>query len=312
MQTSSSRQPIVSIGMPVFNCATTVAQAICSILNQTFEDWELLIVDDGSTDATHEISASFDDSRIVVIRGEENEGLPTRLNECVSMARGKYFARMDGDDIAYPSRLKCQIEFLESHAEVDLAGGWVVVFCDHGAAFGVRRGPLTHELICAHPWRVIPMVHPTWIGKTEWFQRNPYRTDAPRTQDQDLLLRSHRESRFAIVPKIVLGYREESLSLSKILLARRDMVKTMIRIAIEQHRFATAALGIAALLFKGMVDTIAICTGLKYRLLRYRALAIRPEEKKEWQSVWEQGRLSFNRLESGKTVLANPSPGSEV
>jgi glycosyltransferase involved in cell wall biosynthesis len=312
MQTPTQSQPIVSIGMPVFNCAGTVARAICSILNQTFVAWELLISDDGSTDNTLGIAASFDDPRIIVSRGEKNEGLPERLNECVSRARGKYFARMDGDDIAYPERLKRQLEFLQSHPDVDLVGGWVVVFRKDGTAFGVRRGPVMHEQICAHPWKVIPIAHPTWVGKTEWFQRNPYRTDAPRTQDQDLLLRSHRESRFAIVPKIVLGYREESLSLSKILLARRDMVNTMVRIAIEQHRFATAALGIAALLFKGMVDTIAICTGLKYRLLRYRALTISNEDEIEWQSVWEQVSLTFNRLESEKTVLANPSQGSEV
>ena len=103
---------LVSIGMPVYNCAATVAQAIRSILNQTFEDWELLIVDDGSTDDTLKVIASFKDPRIIVSKGERNEGLPARLNDCVRRARGKYFARMDGDDIAYPERLRKQLEYL--------------------------------------------------------------------------------------------------------------------------------------------------------------------------------------------------------
>ena len=311
-----NKHHLVSIGMPVFNSAATVAQAICSILNQTLVDWELLIIDDGSTDNTPEIAASFDDPRIIVIRGEENKRLPARLNECVSRARGKYFARIDGDDIAYPGRLKCQLEFLQSHPEVDLVGGWVVVFRNDGTAFGVRRGPLTHEQICAHPWNGIPMAHPTWMGKLEWFRRNPYRTDAPRqkfdTQDQDLLLRTHQKSRFAIVPEIVLGYRENSLSLSKILYARRDMCKTMVRVAREQHRFMTAALGIGTLIAKGLVDIFAISTGMKYHILRHRATALRDEEEIEWRAVWEQVRLTSDRLLADCKLLSNTPHSTPV
>jgi glycosyltransferase involved in cell wall biosynthesis len=300
--------------MPVFNCAATIAQAISSILNQTFKDWELLIIDDGSTDNTIDIAACFDDPRIILTKGGENKRLPTRLNECVNWARGKYFARMDADDIAYPGRLECQLDFLLSHPDVDLVGGWVVVFRNDGTVFGARRGPLTHEQICAHPWKGIPMAHPTWIGKAEWFRRNPY--DTPRqkfdTQDQDLLLRSHQKSRFAIVPEIVLGYREDSLSLSKILLARRDTCKTMVRIAREEHRFTTAALGIIGLVFKGLVDTIAVCTGLKYHLLRHRASAISAEEEIEWHTVWDQVRRSSSNLGVGRKLLNDASVSTPV
>src|ERR1035438_1549664 len=92
MQTFSRIRPTVSIGMPVFNCAKTIAQAIPSILNQTFKDWELLIIDDGSIDGTFQIAASFDDPRIIVLEGGENKGLPPRLNECVNMVKGRFFA----------------------------------------------------------------------------------------------------------------------------------------------------------------------------------------------------------------------------
>jgi hypothetical protein len=212
--------------------------------------------------------------------------------------------------------LKCQLEFLQSHPEVDLVGGWVVVFRNDGTAFGVRRGPLTHEQICAHPWNGIPMAHPTWMGKLEWFRRNPYSTDAPRqkfdTQDQDLLLRTHQKSRFAIVPEIVLGYRENSLSLSKILYARRDMCKTMVRVAREQHRFMTAALGIGTLIAKGLVDIFAISTGMKYHILRHRATALRDEEEIEWRAVWEQVRLTSDRLLADCKLLSNTPHSTPV
>ena len=149
IQTSFQNQPIVSIGMPVYNCAGTIAQAICSILNQTLKDWELIIIDD-STDNTLEIIDTFADPRIIVTKGDGKKGLPARLNECISKAKGRFFARMDGDDIAYPGRLQCQIEFLQSHPEIDLVGGWVVVFRNDGTALGARRSPLAHEQICGY------------------------------------------------------------------------------------------------------------------------------------------------------------------
>ena len=109
--------------MPVFNCASTIAQAISSILNQTFKEWELLIIDDGSIDNTLKIALSFDDPRITVTKGTGNQRIAKRLNELACTAKGKFFARMDGDDIAYPRRLQSQLEYLQSHPEVDLVGG---------------------------------------------------------------------------------------------------------------------------------------------------------------------------------------------
>jgi glycosyltransferase involved in cell wall biosynthesis len=288
MTQSCTARPLISIGMPVYNCAATIAQAISSILNQTLTDWELLVIDDGSTDASGQIAASFNDSRIVVRKETENKCLPVRLNECVRMARGKFFARMDGDDIAYPRRLQCQLEYLQSHAEVDLVGGWVVVFRSDGTPFGTRRGPLSHQQICAHRWSGFPLPHPTWMGETEWFRRNQYSASATRNQDQELLFRTSQRSRFANAPEIVLGYREDGLSLSKILLARLDMCKMMIRACGDLRVLPTAVVGILSLAAKGLMDSIAIGTGLRYHLLRHRAPAIGLDDASQWRRVWEQ------------------------
>lgn len=285
-----SNHHLVSIGMPVFNCAGTVAQAICSILNQTFEDWELLVIDDGSTDNTLEIAASFDDPRIIVNRREENMGLPARLNESVAMAKGRYFARMDGDDIAYPNRLQHQLDFLQNRADVDLVGGAIIVFRSDGTALGVRYGETTHEQICTNPWSGIPMAHPTWMGRTDWFRRNPYNADMALMEDWELLFRTYRHSRFANLPEIVLGYREDSLSLRKILVARRHKCRAMLRSAWEDPTRWHAASGIAGQIARSLVEIAAIGLNLNYLVLRHRIPPVSSEEIAVWHELLDKMR----------------------
>jgi hypothetical protein len=310
MQITSRCPPIVSIGMPVFNCASTIAQAISSILNQSFKEWELLIIDDGSTDNTREIALSFDDPRIIVTKGAENKRLPMRLNECVCRARGRFFARMDGDDIAYPQRLQCQLEYLQSHPEVDLVGGWVVVFRNDGTVLGARRGLLTHEQMWAHPWKGVLMPHSTWVGKIGWFRDNTYRTGTA-VEDQDLLSRTCHTSRFATVPEIVLGYREDRLSLPYLVSQRWHACQHIVPNAIQQGRPTNAALCIFAEAAKALTEAVAICTGLNHRMLRRRAMPIDGDEAREWQSVWQEVRLATekNRLDSRTSRVTQVLPG---
>ncbi|MGH8697182.1 MAG: glycosyltransferase family 2 protein, partial [Burkholderiales bacterium] len=133
-------RPLVTIGMPVYNAARTLAVALASIERQTFRDWELVIVDDGSRDATEEVLGRIADPRIRVVRDGRNLGLAARLNEIVATAQGEYFARMDADDVAYPARLAAQVDFLAAHPEVDLAGCGALVFGEGGEPLG--RFPL--------------------------------------------------------------------------------------------------------------------------------------------------------------------------
>src|SRR5690348_1576876 len=112
--------PLITIGMPVRNCERTVAAAIRSILNQTCGNWELLIIDDESEDNTVEVASWFRDQRIHLLSGNVHAGLPARLNQAVRRGSGKYFARMDGDDISFPQRLERQVAYLEARPEVDL------------------------------------------------------------------------------------------------------------------------------------------------------------------------------------------------
>jgi glycosyltransferase involved in cell wall biosynthesis len=278
--------------MPVYNCRATVAEAIASILNQTFEDWELVVFDDGSRDGTQEVVRRFADPRLRLVVGKTNRGLPACLNEIVRRSKSAYFARMDGDDIAYPDRLRLQVEFLEKHPEVDLVAGAIAVFDGREEAIGVRRGPREHEQICARPISGIPMAHPTWLGRTSWFQCNPYREDAVHMEDWALLFRSCRHSRFANLQEVVLGYREDSLSLRKLALWRWYKSRFVIEFARADGSYVSSIGEVSREMAKLMMDAFALGTGLNYRVLKHRAPPISCTETDEWREVSQAVRTT--------------------
>jgi glycosyltransferase involved in cell wall biosynthesis len=299
------RTPLVTIGMPVYNCESTVAESIASILNQALEDWELVVYDDGSRDDTVGTARQFTDPRIRVVEGGTNRGLPARLNEIVAGTRSPYFARMDADDIAYPHRLEHQLAYLRAYADVDLVGGWMMVFRGNGTAIGMRRTALDHEHICAHPWSGIPIAHPTWVGGTEWFRRNPYRANAVRMEDRELLFRTFRNSRFANLPEVVLGYRENELSLRKTLTARQHTCRMMLPYLREEHSRGAAAWGMAGQVLRSLIDVAAKRTGLSDRLLRQRNSPAPADRVAEWNLVYEEAQATaLSSIGPHQAVLA--------
>ena len=114
----------VSVIMAVYNCESTVGEAIESILNQTYSDIQFVICNDCSTDNTAEIVKEYakKDNRIVYIENRENKKLPYSLNHCLEYTTGKYIARMDGDDYSYPKRFETQVNYLKDHEQIDLVG----------------------------------------------------------------------------------------------------------------------------------------------------------------------------------------------
>jgi glycosyltransferase involved in cell wall biosynthesis len=130
--------PRVSVVLCVYNQAAYVAEAIASILGQTLTDLELIVVDDGSTDSSPEVIHRFTDPRIRYVRNERNLGHASSPNRGVALARGRYLAIMDSDDISLPERLARQVDFLDAHPDVAMCGSWVETF---GARTEVRRFP---------------------------------------------------------------------------------------------------------------------------------------------------------------------------
>ncbi|HSZ71252.1 MAG TPA: glycosyltransferase family 2 protein, partial [Cytophagaceae bacterium] len=117
--------PILSVIMPVYNAEKYVYEAIDSVLKQSFGDFEFLIYNDCSTDASRAIILSFKDSRIRLVDSPFNTGYVKHLNDGLLAARGEYIARMDADDISLPDRFKKQIDYLEQHKEVAVCGSFI-------------------------------------------------------------------------------------------------------------------------------------------------------------------------------------------
>jgi len=298
-----NRSVLVSVGLPVYNCAATLDLAIQSILNQTFCDWELLVVDDGSTDGTIDVARAYSDPRIRFFADGSHQGLAIRLNQTIDLGQGKYFARMDGDDVSYPERLALQVSYLEEHAEIDLLGGGILVFGRGGEVLGARESRTTHEQICRRPWAGFYLAHPTWLGRLEWFRKHSYRSEAVRCEDQDLLLRTYENSRFAALSEVVLGYREAELSLRKILLGRRSFVRSAFR---EGSQTGNYLIGVGALVehtLKGFAECVAIGTGLGYRVLRHRALPVDDATKRRWTEVWQEAQTERRSARKAESML---------
>jgi glycosyltransferase involved in cell wall biosynthesis len=281
-------QPLVSIGMPVFNCERTLSTAIQSILNQTYSNWELIIIDDGSRDKTLEVANSFRDPRIEVINDGQNQRLPIRLNQAIALSRGKYFARMDGDDVSYPERLQRQVEHLERHPEIDLLGTAGVNFDRDGRATGRTPWKQSHAEICARPWVGFPLQHPTWMGKLDWFQKFQYRPDAIGMEDYEIMLRTYQTSRFAALPEILLGYRVASLSLKKVLVSRYHFCISLIQKALIERKLIFVY-GVCLQVAKLLVEIVTIPTGLGLKLMKHRLGApVKESEIDKWQQTWSK------------------------
>lgn len=163
--------PEISVIFPAHNAERYLPEAIESILFQTFHNFELIIVDDGSTDNTRSIVEEYakKDSRINPLFNERNLGIVESLNKAIKLSRGKYIARMDHDDISLPERLETQVRFLEEHPEIAAVGSNVILIDNKGDAIGVRKVPETPEEILKGIVLGNQIVHPTVMLRREVF-----------------------------------------------------------------------------------------------------------------------------------------------
>jgi len=251
--------PTVSVIMPVYNGSSTVASAIKSILHQTFPDFELLVLDDGSTDGTSEIVRAFGDPRVRLFRDSRNQGTAVVQNFAIDQSRGEFIARMDADDLSFRNRFELQVAFLRSHPDVDLVSTGVVTFRNaDGSIIGLLPHHETHEQIVAQPWRGFYMPHATWMGKAGWFRKHRYAVpESVRSDDQELLLRTYTTSRFHSLPDVLYGYRLGDYQLKRTLLTRRALLRAHLKAFSKRGQTANLVKSISAALVKTTFDLLA-------------------------------------------------------
>jgi len=200
---------VVSVVMSAFNEETLIAKAIKSIIDQSYVNWELIIVDDGSTDLTKKIINTFvsKDKRIILIENMVNLGLAKSLNIGIARAKGKYIARMDADDESFHNRLKCQTVFLDLNSDIDVLGTGAILIDGQGNYLEEFIQPEMHENIVKHIFKTSPFFHSTIMMRKEFIDRmGGYNELSKRAEDHDLWLRSRSVGKFHNLPEIHLRY----------------------------------------------------------------------------------------------------------
>lgn len=203
----ASLDPKVTVLMPVHNGEAFLREAIASILTQTFRDFELLVIDDGSSDSSAGIVHSLDDPRIRLVHNELNLGLIATLNRGIDLARGEYIMRMDCDDISLPERLQRQVEFMERNPEVGVCGVWYREFGEKTHRT-TRCAPDHDSIKCGTLFN--PVVgHPTVILRKSVLLEHGLRYDPAfrHAEDYQLWARALKCCRFANIPEVLLHYR---------------------------------------------------------------------------------------------------------
>ena len=276
---NQNNEVLVTIGIPFYNCEKYLAYAIQSVINQSYENWELILLDDGSTDSSLNIANSFIDKRISVISDGTNKGLIHRLNQITVMAKGKYYARMDADDIMQVERIARQVSFLNSHLEVDLVGSSYFSIDSQNQILGrtdINPSPKTVESILEKGC----FAHPSLMGHLTWFKKNKYDIAWERMEDFELWMRTVSTSNFVNISEPLLFYRNVGIpSIKKYIKSNLGIIKLLqyrkkYSISIRASIYYTSIY-----LFKISVYLLFFCAGKIDFLLKKRSHSITENEK---------------------------------
>ena len=282
---------LVTVGLPFHNARDTLGDAIRSVIAQTHEDWELLLVDDGSTDGSLEVARSVRDPRVRVLSDGARRRLPARLNQIVSASRAELVARLDADDMLHPERLARQIPVFAGAPSTDLVG----TACFTVDARGDVLGIVASEAVVTDPRHVLRrglLGHATLLCRRAWCLANPYSEAFPRAEDRELYCRTLGAVRFAHLrePLYFVGYRKDART------ALRDYIATSRDHRRIFARYAPRLLGPLSLgplmlesWMKEAAFRMATALGRQEALLRRRGRAATPAEL-------EEARLALVRI----------------
>ena len=206
--------PDLTVITTLYNCEKYVEQSIKSVINQTYDDFNWILLNDGSTDATWDIVRSFEDPRMTLIDSKDNQRIPRRRNQCIGLANSKYVCIHDGDDISLPHRFERQMEVMKSSPDLFCCGAWAIAINDEGERQETMNYPaLKHSQIVNQLLikRQNPMIDPTTMFKQEDFVKlHGYTLEKAiyTVPDMDLWARAMLDGKiFANIPEPLIEYR---------------------------------------------------------------------------------------------------------
>ncbi|MGN7987167.1 glycosyltransferase [Pedobacter sp. 22226] len=204
---NKSSGPLISIVIPCYNAEKYLKECLDSVVQQSFADFEIILINDGSVDSTEQLVKNQTDLRIVYLKNDCNLGIAYSLNKGIAIAKGKYIARMDADDVMNCERLKVQIDFLEANEDYGLVGSWHNITDPNGFPFRRIEMPIEHDEIHLTMLFYNPISHPTVMMRKELAQSNPYNEEYNRCEDYELWFRLAEKTKIKNLPTALVNYR---------------------------------------------------------------------------------------------------------
>jgi glycosyltransferase involved in cell wall biosynthesis len=292
--------PLISILLPVYNAENYVQETIASILAQTYTHFELIVINDGSTDRSQEIIDSFNDKRIITLKNEHNIRLIATLNLGLQKAKGKYIARIDADDIMLPNRISKQVMFLEENLDYGMVGSYVQTFGDvEGSIFY----PLDDASIRYTSMFYNPFVHSTVMLRASVIATNllDYDSTMLHVEDYALWIQIMRVSKVANLPEILVRYRVHAFQISTTYSAIQQ-VNTMV---VQQNYLQSLGFSCQdALLISKLFSTISLDFDFLMYLLKKVHLFGETIQLQEFSERFRKDILRFTKTQilSKKTI----------
>jgi glycosyltransferase involved in cell wall biosynthesis len=220
--------PQVSVIIPVYNAEKYIGEAIQSILNQTYKDFELIIIDDASTDKTPEIVSKYNDPRIKIYTNEKNLYIAGNRNKGIGLASGKYIVWQDADDISMSDRIELEYKLLESDPKIGICGSYLEIF-DNSGTLHLRKYKTTDAEVRKTIFRYSPVAQPSAMIRKECFDKvGLYNLGMPPAEDIEMSFRIGQFYKFANIPKPLIKYRvhESSATFEKLKLIEKNTLET--------------------------------------------------------------------------------------
>jgi glycosyltransferase involved in cell wall biosynthesis len=279
--------PLVTIAIPTYNGERFIRNTLRSVFVQTYQNWELLLTDDCSTDRSFEILQAIDDPRVRVLHNEQNRGLIWTLNRQIELARGELFARMDHDDLMHPDRLTREVALHQEKPGLDVVGSAIYVINGSNQLTGIRAETFRPDPPSV--LRGVLLFHPTILARREWLLANPYNNHYVRSEDHELWCRTIHTVKAAHIADPLLFYRETiPINLKAYLQTARSEYRILLRFGPSFVGRGTTLKLLLSRFMKAQVYRVFTRLGWHERLLAARSRRLTDAEHDAGSRVLQQ------------------------